>query len=52
MPAWIFIILIALAEIVLGFVLFLVLRKMILTKSVESASTYQPALLEEPASPN
>lgn len=47
-PAWVVIVFVALGEIVLGAVLFFVLRYFVLTKSEEPmSSTYQPALLEE-----
>lgn len=52
-PAWLIIVLTALGEILFGVVLFFVLRKFVLTKDVEQpTNSYQPALLEEPESPN
>lgn len=47
------IVFVALGEIIFGVVLFFVLRKFVLTKDIEApANSYQPALLEEPDSPN
>lgn len=46
-PAWVVIIFVALGEMTLGVVLFLVLRRVVLTKSEETANTYQPAPLED-----
>lgn len=46
-PAWVTIVLVALAEILVGVVLFFVLQKLVLTKSEETMSTYQPAPLED-----
>lgn len=52
-PAWLMIVFVALGEIIFGVVLFFVLRKFVLTKDIEApANSYQPALLEEPDSPN
>lgn len=46
-PAWVVIVLVALGEMVLGVVLYFVLRRMVLTKSEEVTNTYQPAPLED-----
>ncbi|XP_055310222.1 uncharacterized protein LOC129573571 [Sitodiplosis mosellana] len=47
LPWWLNIVLIALAQILVGVVLFFVLRRLVLTKSEETMNTYQPAPLED-----
>lgn len=46
-PAWSIVVLIALGQILIGLIMFLVLRRFVLTKSEETMSTYQPAPLED-----
>lgn len=47
LPAWVIIVLIALAEILIGVIIFLVLHRLVLRKSSETMNTYQPAPLED-----
>lgn len=46
-PAWLMVVLIGIGELLAGVILFLVLHKFILTKSVEPLNTYQRAPLED-----
>lgn len=49
LPAWLVIVLVAIAEILVGVVLYFVLRKMVLSKTNHRFNTYQPAQIEESA---
>lgn len=49
LPAWLVIVLVAIAEIIVGVVLYFVLRKFVLSKANHKFNTYQPAQMEEAA---
>jgi len=47
LPAWVVIVLVGLADLIIGAILYFVLKKVVLSPPAEASNTYQPALLDD-----
>jgi uncharacterized membrane protein YidH (DUF202 family) len=50
-PAWAIILIVGIGYIVVGAVLYLILRKVILQAPIENVNSYTPGMMEEPLTP-
>jgi len=47
LPAWIIVVLVAIGDLIIGAILYFVLRKVVLSPRSSTESSYQPALIED-----